>query len=123
MKKTMMAVLLVVGCDHHSHDNDPPTGKEEAGQVAIGCLDQMKECDDWVPIRAEKTRSPKILEECDSYEYECKLRNKENTAYNQSIAQMPAHRSPCQQKFDSCVGLVDALVGGAAKEVHHHHAK
>ncbi len=124
MKRTLpLLCLFAVGCFGDDPEPlRPVTGKEEAGQVALGCLEQMASCDDWTPIKAEKILKPRPPEECKEYgDYDCKGRNEEVRLYNRSLRNAPSFRSPCQQKVDSCVDLVRALVGAPAEVVHHHH--
>lgn len=128
MKRTMLAVLFVVGCDH-SHES-PPTGKEEAGEVAIGCIEQMKECGEWSPVTMGDGKNPAPMEDCSEVDdtdyrsaHDCRRRNEKREERNWEIQSRPKMRSPCQQKLDSCVSMVEALVTEGPEEVHHHAAR
>ncbi len=122
MIRLAIAFAILTGCDKPT----PITGREEAGQVAIQCVSAMGACEDWTPIQLEDKRTPSPLENCDGAiargDFDCKSRNNERRQQNWEISETPAWRSPCQQKIDSCVRLVDALIGAPAT-VHNHYER
>lgn len=122
MKKVTLAFILLAACDSRPPE---PTGKEEAGQVALGCLDQMGSCEDWTPIDMAKSMKRLEIPTCEEYSYASNCRDQKHEAvlHNLEIDKIPSVRSPCQQKIDACVSLVRVLIAAPDKtEIHHHHS-
>ncbi len=124
--------LLLVACDY-GREPEQKTGKEEAGQVAISCIQQMGACEDWKPVEMADLTRLVDLETCkewdmgsessNSFDFDernnCRDRNIQRETRNHEILALPKQQSPCQQQIDSCVHMVEALVG-APTTIHHH---
>lgn len=118
----MTLILLTAACDQQVQALQK-TGKEEAGEVAITCIDQMSKCDDWEPVTMGDGAKVVPLEDCgEEYDYECNVRNEMREDRNWKVMSRPKTRSPCQQKLDACVQMVEALVG-TPTQVHNHYEK
>lgn len=120
-----MMVLILAACDT---DTPQKSDKAEAGEVAISCIAQLNTCEDWAPIKMGDGAVPVPMEDCSKigeHEYgeeaACRRRNENREERNWEIQSRPSSRSPCQQKIDSCVRMVEALVGQGPDQVHNHY--
>lgn len=119
MRMFLYVAVLCIGCG--SYREPEAIRDEDAGQVAIGCLEELKSCDDWTPVDVAKDKKRMEVPVCDGYDPPCDEERRMAMAHNREIDSIPKMRSPCQQKIDSCVELVAALVGAPARtEIHHH---
>jgi len=119
VNRTTITIVLffLVGCD----STKELSGKEEAGSVAISCITQLESCDDWTPINMAKDKKRQEVPTCEKYDHLCEQEQDQARDYNREIDMAPTLRSPCQQRIDSCVDLVRALVGAPVNtEIHHH---
>jgi len=120
MRMFLYVAVLCIGCGSR-FPNEDAIRDEDAGKVALGCLEQMIACEDWTPINVASHKKKLPVPECEGYDPACEKERALTMAHNREIDSIPLMRSPCQQKIDTCVELVAALVGAPAQtEIHHH---
>ena len=93
--RVMILCVSLFACD-----TPESTGREEAGEVAIACVQRMPSCEDWTPINMAKGKMPRTVPDCFEHEkYTEERRNCNDRAegaryHNKMIEDAPRHRSP-----------------------------
>lgn len=110
--------LLVAACGLHQHEA-PPSQKTSI-DVALGCLEDLRTCEDWEPTRGPKLEPRHCADEdedCGVVDYDCKDEARRCRQRNREDADR-IFESPCQRKVGACIRLVEAAQ--PEKEIHHH---
>lgn len=113
-----LLILLIAACGFDVKEIDVPPTPKTSVDLAMGCLEDLRSCEEWEPKKIEGPalkKCPKCdgismpalkLVECEKRMWKCQDYNLEA-----QLKQGNFHMSPCQQKAQACVDLVLATQG------------